>query len=226
MTRAYRRFTDDAWMMRRRSQEMLRHRARLISASLAVAAVGVVAHYASASFTATATATGATDTGAMEVVLGAEGSADNRLTIAAALSPGESAQRAATITIENEGATLSGVTLTTSGTNGPPAFFTDTDDGMTLWIARCSDAWAEAGVSPDFSYSCAGTQHDVLGTSSAPVPLAQSAAALSNLDLDDTASNHLRIEITFPADAPPSMYGQTSDISFTFDAMQRTGASR
>jgi flagellar capping protein FliD len=205
MTRAYRRFTDDAWMMRRRSQEMLRHRARLISASLAVAAVGVVAHYASASFTATATATGATDTGAMEVVLGAEGSADNRLTIAAALSPGESAQRAATITIENEGATLSGVTLTTSGTNGPPAFFTDTDDGMTLWIARCSDAWAEAGVSPDFR---------------------QSAAALSNLDLDDTASNHLRIEITFPADAPPSMYGQTSDISFTFDAMQRTGASR
>lgn len=205
---------------------MLRRRPRVILVSLVVAAAGVMSYYAAASLGTAANASHAADTGDMQVVLGTEGSADNRLTIAAALAPGESAERQATITVDNEDATMSEVTLTTSGTNGPPSFFTDIDDGMTLWIARCTQAWTESGVSPDFTYSCGGTQYDVLGTASVPVPLSQSAVALANLDLGNGASNRLRVEITFPAGAPPSMYGQSSDIGFTFDGVQRGGTGR
>jgi hypothetical protein len=162
----------------------------------------------------------------MELVLGTEGSGDNRLTIGATLAPGDSAQRQAKLTIDNEGETMSALTLTTSGTNGPPTIFTDTDDGLKVWIARCDVAWDETGSDPDFSYSCAGDQDNVLGTSGSPAAIHQTAGALANLDLADGAENFLLVELSFPADAPPTMYGQSTDISFTFNGVQRSGEAR
>lgn len=203
-----------------------RRRMRPLVVSVALAAAGLMTYVASASFSTAATVTTTTATGAMDLVLGAEGTVANRLTVAAALAPGESADRQARLTIDNDGGTMAAVRLTTSGTNGPPTFFTDADDGMTLWIARCTEPWTESGSSPAFAYSCGGTSADVLGTSGAPVPLAQTATALVNLDLDDGAVNHLRVRITFPAGAPASMIGESSDIDFAFEGVQRAGTAR
>ncbi|MDZ4826932.1 MAG: hypothetical protein SGJ13_10780 [Actinomycetota bacterium] len=202
-------------------------RTRLVLAALGIGVLGVGSYLtASATFSSQATPSHATDTGDMELALGSAGSADNRLTIGSTLNPGDSAQRQAKITIDNEGATMSAVTLTTTGTNGPPTFVTNTTDGLKVWIANCDQAWTESGSSPNYSYTCGGTQADVLGTTGSPVPVLQTNAALSNLVLDDGAVNYLRIRVTFPVTAPVSMNGQSSDISFTFNGTPRTAQSR
>jgi len=199
-------------------------------ATVALLSLGLLSYSASATFTATATATSATDTGDMELTLGSSGGVDNRLTVAALYGPGSTASRQIKLTIDNEGSTMSAVTLTTSGSNGPPTFVTDATDGLKLWIAKCTDAggWAETGTPPDYAYTCngAGDQYDVLGTTGSPVTIIQTAAALSNLTLTDNADNYLMVRMSLPSAAPLSMQDQTSNITYTFNGSQRSGANQ
>lgn len=197
-----------------------------LAVSVAAIAVGILAYSASASFSTMATAPHPTDTGRMELAIGAAGEPGNRLTIGAAFLPGGEVERQVTLTVGNDGGTMSAVALSTSATNGPPSFVADASDGLELWIAACSVAWAETGTAPDLGYTCGGSQADVLGTSSAPVPVLQTAVPLANLALGDGAENHLRVRLSLPPDAPASMANQASDITFSFEGVARSPSGR
>ncbi len=201
-----------------------------VVASTILVSLGVLSYSASANFTASSTVTTDVDSGAMALTVGAPGSADNRLTVAHVYGPGDTASRRIKLTIDNDGSTMSAVTLTAGGDNGPPSFVTDATDGLKVWIAKCTDpgGWAESGTTPNYTYTCtgAGDQYDVLGTSGSPVAVVQTAAALSNLTLTDAADNYLMVRMSLPSSAPSSMQGQTSNITFTFNGVQRAGAAR
>lgn len=56
---------------------------------------------------------------------------------------------------------LSSIVLTTSASRSS-LLNTDTTNGLQPTIQSCSSAWAEAGISPAFTYTCGGTISTVL----------------------------------------------------------------
>jgi hypothetical protein len=207
-------------------QEARRRSRAAAAAGVALVAVGALALGAQATFTAQATPTHATDTGDMELTLGSPGPAHRIATASGDLVPGDTVQRTIRLTVDDEGGTMSGITMTTSG-SGSPSFVTDATNGLKLWLARCSQQWTESGSAPGYTYSCGATQNDVLGTAAAPVPFVQTAVDLSaGLDTADNAVNYLMAKLTLPASAPDSMEGQSSTLSFAFEGTQRAGTNK
>lgn len=191
--------------------------AALVAAAAAVAGLGTYG-----AFTSATSATTNVATGTVSINLGATG-ATNRLSIAAAgLVPGDTVQRAATLTNPAGNQSLSAITLTTAATTSSK-LDTDPTLGLQFSVDACSVPWAEVGTSPAYTYTCTGTTTPVL-TSRAIV-----GANLPLTNLTSVAANktdNLRVTATVPAAADNTFQGLNSVVNFTFTGTQRTSTNQ
>ena len=191
--------------------------AALVAAAAAVAGLGTYG-----AFTSATSATTNVATGTVSINLGATG-ATNRLSIAAAgLVPGDTVQRAATLTNPAGNQSLSAITLTPAATTSSK-LDTDPTLGLQFSVDACSVPWAEVGTSPAYTYTCTGTTTPVL-TSRAIV-----GANLPLTNLTSVAANktdNLRVTATVPAAADNTFQGLNSVVNFTFTGTQRTSTNQ
>jgi hypothetical protein len=215
---------DEAKQPKRRRQALM-----LIGASLL--ALGLITWTAYSLFTGTVTATHATNLGSMQLAFPGAGVTHRIGSASSNLVPGDYVQRSLEldITANTGNNTMTDVTLTTSGNNGPPSFVTTATDGLQLWVQACDVAWTQQTASP-YTYTCGGNRSDVLGTGADPpnsVDFVQTAQSIgSSLTLTDGAANYLMATVKLPTTAGDSMQGQSSLLSFKFDGVQRSGGAK
>lgn len=202
-------------------------RRRTMAAGVCLIAVGVLSFNAWATFTAsTAVNQSATSSGHMELTIPAAG-ASNRLTLGASdIAPGDTMQRVVDVTVDASSSTGIFTALQMAITASPSsALDTDADDGLKAWVAVCDVAWTEAGSSPAYTYTCGGTQQDVLATSGSPTAISTltGATSLSNVDLTPGTANHLMVRLSFPTTADDAFQDLSSTLTFTFSGVQRAG---
>lgn len=194
----------------------------LASVALLAGAAGVAGLGTFGSFTSTTSASQSVASGTVTIGLGAAGPA-NRLSVAASgLVPGDTVQRAVTLT--NSGTqNLSTVTLTTTAS---PSSKLDTDvaNGLHLALDACSVPWTEAGTAPAYTYTCTGTTTTVLA--SQPVIAANAAlSGLNSLTAGSSGTDNLRATLTLPASADNTFQNLTSTITLAFTGTQRTATA-
>lgn len=201
--------------MSRRSTRRVLLSLALVGSAAAVAGLGSYG-----SFTSTTSASQSLATGTVTIALGAPGAA-NRLTVnASGLVPGDTVQRA--FTLSNTGSQdLASITLTS--TASPSSLLdTDTTDGLQLVVERCSVAWTEGGVAPAYTYTCGGSTSTVIASR----PVIGSTIAMSNLgSLTSGATDNLRLTMTLPGTAGNTLQGLTSTITYAFTGTQRAGSA-
>ncbi len=196
-----------------------------------VAAVGSTAAVAGlgtfGTFTSTTSASTAVDTGVVSIVLGTADTAANRLSVAATdIVPGDTVQRAFTLSNGASTSPLGAVTLTTTAPAASSSLNTETANGLQLVIDRCSLAagWTEAGTAGAYTYTCpSGTVTTVL----ASVPVIGSARTLTGLSsLSTGATDSLRATLTLPAAAGNEFQNLASTVRLDFTATQRTSTDK
>lgn len=193
----------------------------LASAALVAAAAGAAGLGTFGSFTSSTSASASVGTGTVNIALGADGTAANRLNVAATgLVPGDSVQRA--VTLSNTGTqALSAITLTSAATTSSK-LDTDAVNGLQLSISSCSVPWTEQGSSK-YTYTCSGTTKSVLASRA----VVGSNVALTNLgSLTGATTDNLVVSLAFPAAADNSFQNQSSVLSLTFTGMQRAAANQ
>jgi spore coat-associated protein N len=189
----------------------------LLGAAVSVAGLGTFG-----TFTSATAATAQVSSGKVAIALGSDGTATNRLTVAAnKLVPGDTVQRAVQLSNAAGQQDLSSITLTTTA---PTSSLLDTDatNGLQLVVDVCSQPWTEVGTAPAYTYSCPGVTKSVL--TSRPVKGAN--MALANLT-STTAGNtdNLRVTLSFPTVANDTFQNLDSSILFTFNGTQRAATS-
>ncbi|RKR12686.1 TasA family protein [Arthrobacter oryzae] len=192
----------------------------LASAALLAAAAGVAGMGTYGGFTASTSASATVNAGTVKFDVGTAGAA-NRLTVAATGAiPGDTVQRAVTLTNTGD-QSLTAVTLTTAAA---PSSKLDTDavNGLQMQVDACPTAWTEAGASPSFTYTCSGAITPVL-VSRAVVGTKMALTGLTSVA--PTKTDFLRVTLTVPTSADNTFQGLTSTIGFVFDAVQRAGGA-
>lgn len=193
---------------------------------LSLAALGAAASIAGmgtfATFTSTTSASQTIASGTVTIALGATGASTNRLTVnASALVPGDTVQRS--FDLSNTGnENLASVALTTTAS---PSSLLDTDatNGLQMVIDKCSVAWVEAGTSPAFTYTCAGTTTTII-TSRAVIGSSLSMAGLAALTSGGT--DRLRLTLTLPSAAGNTFQGLSSTVTYSFVGTQRAATNQ
>jgi hypothetical protein len=160
--------------------------------------------------------------GTVTIALGATGAATNRLTVnASGLVPGDTVQRSFDLT--NSGSqNLASIALTTTAS---PTSLLDSDatNGLQMVVDKCSLAWVEAGTSPAFTYTCAGTTTTIVA-SRAVIGAGLTMAGLAALT--NGGSDHLRVTLTLPSTTGNTFQGLSSTISYSFLGTQRTATNQ
>ena len=192
-----------------------------LSIALILVAVALAGVGAFAAFTSSASVSQSITSGTVTIALGATGTADNRLNIAATgVVPGDTIQRA--VNVSNTGnQDIASITLTTAASTSS-LLDTDATDGLQMVIERCSVAWTEGGSAPAYTYTCSGTTSSVLASRA----VIGSGLSLSNLGLTAGTTNHLRVTLTLPSTAGNTLQGLTSVIAYTFTGTQRAATSK
>ena len=189
--------------------------------ALLAAAAGVAGLGTFGSFTSSTSASASVASGTVKVELGATGAA-NRLSVAATgLVPGDTVQRA--VTLSNTGnQDFSAVALTTAATTSSK-LDTDATNGLQVVIESCSNGWVEAGTAPAYTYTCTGTTKTVLASRG----IVGANSTLTNLQsLTSTKSDSLRVKVTLPDTADNTFQGLSSVVGFDFTATQRTATNK
>jgi spore coat-associated protein N len=187
----------------------------VLGAAASVAGLGTFA-----SFTSSTSASQAISSGSVAIALGATGPA-NRLTVAASgLVPGDTVQRAVDLT-SNSTDPLGSVSLQTSGTPNN-ALLTDAN-GLTVKIDKCSAAWTESGTAPAYTYTCTGTNTNVLIASA--VGNTTSLSGLAALT-SGSSTDHLLVTLALPAAATNALQGLSTSITYAFTGTQRTATNK
>lgn len=158
--------------------------------------------------------------GTVEFASIADDAAGQRLSVAATdIAPGDTVQRAVTLTNTGSIDMLAGsVALTSSAT---ASSLLDTGaNGLTITIDKCSVAWTESSF--PYTYTCGGTTTSVLATR----PVIANAVALANVDTTAGTPNHLRVTLTLPTAADNAYQGLSSTIDYVFVGQQRAAQSR
>lgn len=195
-------------------------RSRLVAVLSLVASALVGAAFGA--FVATAVVNHTATSGVVDVEMGADNTAANRLTVTLdALAPGDTHERAVTVrnvgTLDWSSTTLDITAATTS------VLDQDTSIGLQVAVDACSQAWSESGLSPDFTYTCAGTQSSVI----AATPVALSAADLGTVgQLTAGSDTHLRFSFWLPVTTTNLTQGKSSTLRVQFTATQRGAAPR
>ena len=192
-----------------------------LSIALILVAVALAGVGAFAAFTSSASVSQSITSGTVTIALGATGTADNRLNIAATgVVPGDTIQRA--VNVSNTGnQDFASITLTTAASTSS-LLDTDATDGLQMVIERCSVAWTEGGSAPAYTYTCSGTTSSVLASRA----VIGSSLSLSNLGLTAGTTNHLRVTLTLPSTAGNTLQGLASVIAYTFTGTQRAATSK
>jgi hypothetical protein len=185
----------------------------VVGAAAAVAGLGTFGSFAS-------TTSGTQAVAAGTVVIGL-GTSDGKIGVDASnVVPGDTIQRA--VTLSNTGTSnLGGVTLTTTAKTSS-LLDTDATNGLQLKIESCSVAWVAVAPTTAPTYTCGGTTSDVLASKAvigANTPIATTAVTNGTTD-------NLRVTLTLPATAGDSFQGASSTINFAFTGVQRAAASR
>ena len=178
----------------------------LVAGSASVAGLGTFG-----AFTDTTTANQAVASGTVKI--GADAASMN--VPAAGLVPGDTVQRAITLT-RGGGETFGSVKLTTTA-SAQNKLVTDPANGLQLTIEQCPTAWTASGN----TWSCSAT----------PTPvIAKRAVIGTGLDLvapvaslNSRQQSFLRITLTLPTEANNDFQGLSNALTFTFDALQRAG---
>lgn len=194
----------------------------LVSIAVLAAAASVAGLGTFATFTSSTTATHTVSSGTVNVALGAVGAA-NRLTVnATGVAPGDTIQRA--FTLSNSG-TIDLASAPTLTTTASPSSLLDTDNtnGLQMQIDKCSVAWTEAG--PPYTYTCSGTTSSVLA-SRAVIGSSIALSNLSDLTTGGSGPDYLKLTLTLPNTAGNTFQGLTSTLTYTFNATQRAGTNK
>ncbi|WP_423181266.1 TasA family protein [Arthrobacter sp. NyZ413] len=190
----------------------------LVGTSAGVAGLGTYG-----AFTSSTSASAAVGSGTVNIALGATG-ATNRLSVAAAgLVPGDTIQRAVTLSNAAGNQNLSAITLTTATTTTSTKLDSDATNGLQVVVDRCSTGWVEAGATPAYTYTCSGTTSTVLA-SHAVIGANMALSNLSSLAAGNTDS--LRVTMTLPATADNTFQILSSTVGFTFTGTQRTATDQ
>lgn len=194
----------------------------LASLALVGSAAGVAGLGTYGAFTSSTSANTTVASGTVSIALGADGAA-NRLSVAASgLVPGDTVQRAVTLSNAAGNQALAGITLTSSATVSS-LLDTDATHGLQLAIDNCSVPWTEAGTAPAYTYTCTGDVTTVL----AARPVTGANLALANLRSTAAgATDYLRTTLTLPSTAGDTFQTKTSTISLAFTGTQRSGTSK
>ncbi|MFJ5698429.1 hypothetical protein [Arthrobacter sp. NPDC093139] len=194
----------------------------LASLALVGSAAGVAGLGTYGAFTSSTSANTTVASGAVNIALGADGAA-NRLSVAASgLVPGDTVQRAVTLSNAAANQALAGITLTSSATTSS-LLDTDATHGLQLAIHNCSVPWTEAGTAPAYTYTCTGTTTEVLATR----PVTGANLTLANLRSTAAGStDYLRTTLTLPSTAGDTFQAKSSTISLAFTGTQRSGTSK
>ena len=195
----------------------------LMSAALLGTAAAAAGLGTFGSFTSATSASSSVSSGTVSIALGAANTAANRFSVAASgLVPGDTVQRAVTLTNAAGNQALSSIVLTTTATTSSK-LDTDPTLGLQLKIDSCSTPWTETGTAPAYVYSCSGTTKSVLASRA----LIGSNLALSNLSaLAANNVDNLVATMTFPTAADNSFQNQSSVVSFTFTGTQRAATNQ
>ncbi len=191
-----------------------------ISGGLLALVTAGVGGAAFASFTASTNAEATTASGTVSFADISTDGTGQRLSVGAKdVAPGDSLQRAVTITNTGSVDMLDSVTLT-SNAKTSSLLDTDTTDGLQIAIDKCSEAWKES--SAPYTYVCGGTTTSVL----ASTPVIGTSMALKNIDATAGTENNLRATLTLPSTAGNDFQGLSSTIDFTFNGQQRTAVAK
>lgn len=207
---------------------------------LSLTAIGVTASMAGlgsfATFTDTESGSTPIDSGIVALTIGADGTADNRLSVAATdIVPGDTIQRAVKLTVDSTTtSTLGSIKLTTQakkadGTVHSSLLDTNTTDGLQMLIKRCAVAWTESGTAPGYTYTC---PNDANGASQETTVLASRAIIGADLDLSSAlgltagTTNHLLVKANLPSTADNTFQNLASTITYSFTGTQRAATDK
>jgi spore coat-associated protein N len=191
----------------------------LVGSAAAVAGLGTYG-----AFTSTTSASTDVSSGTVAIALGATPGPANRLSVAASgLVPGDTVQRAVTLTNAAGNQALTGIKLTTTAPVTSSKLDTDPTLGLQLTIDTCSVPWTEAGTAPAYTYTCSGTTNSVLA-SRAVIGTDLSLANLTSVAANKT--DNLRVTLTLPTGADNTFQAQNSTINLSFTGTQRSGTDK
>jgi predicted ribosomally synthesized peptide with SipW-like signal peptide len=188
----------------------------LVGGAASVAGLGTFG-----SFTDTTAADQSVGTGKVDLGLSQHASAGT--TVAAGnLVPGDTVQRAVTLTRSSDTEKFGSVLLsTTAGTSN--VLSTDATNGLQLSVDQCSVAWTR---NADGSLACTGGTTTGLVASRAVVGSALDLGAATTAMNSSAAAANLRLTLKLPAGADNTFQGLANSITFKFDATQRTAENR
>jgi spore coat-associated protein N len=205
---------------------MTRHRFEprdrlVLSIVLILIAVSLAGVGAFASFTSTASVSQSITSGTVTIALGATGTANNRLDVAATgVVPGDTIQRA--VNVSNTGnQDFASISLTTTASTSS-LLDTDASNGLQMVIERCSVAWTESGSAPAYTYTCSGTTSTVVSSRA----IIGAGVTFGNVLLTAGSTNNLRVTLTLPSTAGNTLQGLTSVISYAFTGTQRAATNK
>jgi hypothetical protein len=186
--------------------------AALVASAAAVAGLGTFG-----SFTSSTSASEAVTAG--KVVIGLTQHPTLGTTVAATnLVPGDTVQRAVTLTRSSETEAFGSVKVTTTGTNAN-LLTSDATNGLQLKIDQCSAGWTKAAATNELT--CSGTTTNLVASRAVVGSNLDLGAATTALNAVGAAAN-LRISLVLPDAANNDFQGLSNTINFTFDATQRT----
>ena len=191
------------------------------TAALVVSACLVAGFGTFGTFTSATNASQTVQSGLVSLQIGAVGTSANRLDVAATgLVAGDTVERA--VDLMNSGNTnLSSITLDTVA-SASSLLDTDTINGLQTVIDSCSAPWTEGGSFPAYTYTCSGSSTVVAPS----MPAVVTGLALTGLaSASPGGVDHLRVVVTLPSSANNSFQGLTSQLDYTFTAVQRTATS-
>ncbi len=184
----------------------------LVAGAASVAGLGTFG-----AFTSTTSASESVASG--KVTIGTGAPARSTDIPATGLVPGDTVQRAVTLTRANDSEQFGSVRLTTAATGTATKLTTDATNGLQLNLDQCTIAWTKAPTTDELL--CAGTTTAVI-TKRAVVGSALDMPAATTA-LNGSSTSHLRVTLALPTDADNTFQGLSTAIGFTFDATQRAG---
>ncbi|MFP3462389.1 hypothetical protein R5O87_16230 [Arthrobacter globiformis] len=190
----------------------------LVGTAAAVAGLGTYG-----AFTSTTNASTDVSSGTVAIALGSSGAA-NRLSVAATgLVPGDTVQRAVTLTNAAGNQALAGIKLTTTA---PTSSKLDTDpvSGLQLTIDSCSVPWTEAGTAPAYTHTCSGGTASTVLASRAVIGTDLPLSNLTTVAANKT--DNLRVTLTLPTGADNTFQAKSSTIDLAFTGTQRSGTDK
>jgi spore coat-associated protein N len=194
----------------------------LVGTAAAVAGLGTYG-----AFTSSTSASASVGSGIVNIAVGASGAA-NRLNVpAAGLVPGDTIQRAVTLSNAATNQNLSGISLTTTA---PTSSLLDTtpvaQGGLQLAIDACSVPWTETAAGTGYTYTCVGTGAAVTQIL-APRAIIGADIALPALTATTAGkTDNLRVTMTLPPLAGNDLQNKSSVIDFAFTGTQRTATAK